>query len=43
MVQGSGINWFEPDHFRIVYLPDLWTLKSAVEKLGDFLDGYHQR
>lgn len=43
VVQGSGFNWFEPDHFRIVYLPDLRTLKSAVEKLGDFLDGYHQR
>ncbi len=43
VVQGSGFNWFEPDHFRIVYLPDLRTLETAVKKLGDFLDGYHQR
>ncbi len=43
VVQGSGFNWFEPDHFRIVYLPDLRTLETAVNKLGDFLDGYHQR
>ena len=43
VVQGSGFNWCEPDHFRIVYLPDLRTLETAVKKLGDFLDGYHQR
>lgn len=43
VVQGSGFNWPQPDHFRIVYLPDLRTLQSAVGKLADFLDGYRQR
>ena len=39
---GTGFNWKEPDHFRIVFLPDLTTLESAMEKLADFLDGYRQ-
>lgn len=39
---GTGFNWKEPDHFRIVFLPDLTTLESAMEKLADFLDGYKQ-
>ena len=43
VVQGTGFNWINPDHFRIVYLPDLRTLESAVQKLGEFLDGYRQR
>ena len=42
IVQGSGFNWGEPDHFRIVYLPNLDTLKSASIRLKDFLDTYHQ-
>ncbi|MCI5648356.1 MAG: aminotransferase class I/II-fold pyridoxal phosphate-dependent enzyme [Fusicatenibacter sp.] len=43
IVQGTGFNWIAPDHFRIVYLPDLRTLESAIGKLADFLDGYHQK
>ena len=43
VVQGTGFNWVNPDHFRIVYLPDLRTLESTVQKLGEFLDGYRQR
>lgn len=43
VVQGTGFKWVNPDHFRIVYLPDLRTLESAVQKLGEFLDGYRQR
>lgn len=43
VVQGGGFNWKEPDHFRIVYLPDLRTLQSAVEKLADFLEHYRQK
>lgn len=43
VVQGTGFNWVNPDHFRIVYLPDLRTLESAVQKLGEFLDDYRQR
>ncbi|MCD8118925.1 MAG: aminotransferase class I/II-fold pyridoxal phosphate-dependent enzyme [Lachnospiraceae bacterium] len=41
-VPGSGFNWKNPDHFRIVYLPRTDVLKEACEKLGDFLETYHQ-
>ena len=43
IVPGSGFNWKEPDHFRIVYLPRIEVLKKATDKLGDFLSTYHQR
>ncbi len=39
---GTGFNWKQPDHFRIVFLPDLTTLEDAMEKIADFLDGYRQ-
>lgn len=42
IVQGSGFNWSEPDHFRIVYLPQLDDLKIAADRLKDFLSTYHQ-
>ncbi len=42
IVNGKGFNWHKPDHFRIVYLPAVPQLKEAVDKLRDFLDGYHQ-
>lgn len=43
LIQGSGFNWKEPDHFRIVYLPRIEILQDAMGKLGDFLSHYHQR
>lgn len=39
---GTGFNWKEPDHFRIVFLPEVRTLKKATEKLADFLETYRQ-
>jgi alanine-synthesizing transaminase len=42
LVHGSGFNWKEPDHFRIVYLPNLDDLKTAAGRLGEFLKTYHQ-
>ena len=42
IVPGSGFNWQEPDHFRIVYLPRVADLEKATRKLGDFLACYHQ-
>jgi len=39
---GTGFNWAEPDHIRIVYLPDMETLHSAVRKLTRFLGSYTQ-
>ncbi len=42
LVHGRGFNWKEPDHFRIVYLPRVDELESAVEKIARFLSGYRQ-
>ena len=42
VVPGSGFDWAEPDHFRIVMLPQADQLRQAMIRLGNFLDGYHQ-
>ena len=42
IVQGSGFNWKQPDHFRVVYLPRIEVLGEAMEKLEDFLKYYRQ-
>ncbi len=42
IVHGGGFNWKEPDHFRIVYLPEVKELTRAVKKLTDFLSSYRQ-
>ncbi len=42
LVHGGGFHWEEPDHFRIVYLPAIETLKEASEKMADFLSTYRQ-
>lgn len=41
-VPGSGFNWKQPDHFRIVYLPRIAVLEESVIKMRDFLEHYHQ-
>lgn len=43
VVQGSGFNWKNVDHFRIVYLPRTEVLDEALTKIAEFLDGYKQR
>lgn len=42
VVQGTGFNWPEPDHFRIVTLPSVDDLKIAIERIGNFLASYRQ-
>ncbi len=42
IVQGTGFNWFHPDHFRLVALMDPVGLTKAVTDIGDFLSTYHQ-
>ena len=42
VVQGTGFNWFEPDHFRIVFLPEASVLERAFDALEDFLKDYQQ-
>lgn len=43
IVPGSGFAWHEPDHFRIVMLPEAKILKNAIHDLGLFLDTYRQK
>ena len=42
VVPGSGFNWPEPDHFRIVYLPRVQQLQEAAKKLSSFFGSYQQ-
>jgi len=42
VVQGTGFNWPEPDHFRLVTLPRPEEIADAVTRIGDFLSGYAQ-
>ncbi len=42
IVQGSGFHWEHPDHFRVVYLPNVLDLERAMDGLADFLSTYHQ-
>ncbi|MDO4441192.1 MAG: aminotransferase class I/II-fold pyridoxal phosphate-dependent enzyme [Moraxella sp.] len=36
MVQGTGFNWDKPDHFRVVFLPNLIDLEDAMDRLDRF-------
>lgn len=42
VVQGTGFNWPNHDHFRIVTLPSVDDIGTAVERLGNFLSSYSQ-
>jgi alanine-synthesizing transaminase len=42
VVQGSGFNWPEPDHLRLVFLPNSDDLTEAIERIGRFLDRYRR-
>ncbi|MDV6207051.1 pyridoxal phosphate-dependent aminotransferase [Rhodococcus erythropolis] len=39
---GRAFNWIEPDHFRLVTLPNTDDLTIALERLGNFLSSYSQ-
>jgi alanine-synthesizing transaminase len=42
LVHGTGFNWREPDHFRVVYLPRADELRDALMKMKRFLSTYRQ-
>ena len=42
MIHGGGFNWKQPDHFRVVYLPQMPVLQKSMEELKDFLSYYRQ-
>jgi alanine-synthesizing transaminase len=42
IVQGSGFNWIDRNHFRVVFLPDIETIKESIERMRDFFSRYRQ-
>ena len=43
VVPGSGFDWQEPDHFRLVMLPQAEELRAAMLRMASFLEGYRQK
>jgi alanine-synthesizing transaminase len=43
IVQGSGFNWPTPDHFRLVFLPNVDDLADAVGRIDRFLSHLRRR
>jgi alanine-synthesizing transaminase len=43
LVQGSGFNFPDHQHFRIVFLPHEDDLREAVGRIARFLDNYRKR
>ncbi len=43
LVQGSGFNWKTPDHFRVVFLPNVDDLTEAMQHIERFLAQYRKR
>ena len=42
LVQGTGFNWPQPDHFRLVFLPEKETLEQVIADIADFFSHYQQ-
>ncbi|MBO4289991.1 MAG: aminotransferase, partial [Lachnospiraceae bacterium] len=42
LVAGSGFDWIDMQHFRLVLLPEPDQLYKAVKDIGDFLRDYRQ-
>ena len=43
LVQGTGFNWPNTDHFRIVFLPHEDDLREAIGRVANFLAGVRKR
>ena len=43
LVQGTGFNWPSPDHFRVVFLPNVDDLREAIGRIARFLEHYRKR
>lgn len=42
LVQGTGFNWPNPDHFRLVFLPNVEDLTNAIGRIARFLGVYRK-
>jgi alanine-synthesizing transaminase len=43
LVQGTGFNWKTPDHFRVVFLPNVDDLTEAIKRIARFLKNYRKK
>ena len=43
VVQGTGFNWIQPDHIRIVFLPNADDLTEAFGRIARFLESYRKK
>ena len=43
LVQGTGFNWPNTDHFRIVFLPHEDDLREAIGRIAQFLENYRNK
>jgi alanine-synthesizing transaminase len=43
LVQGTGFNWPDTDHFRIVFLPHVDDLHEAILRIAKFLENYRNK
>lgn len=43
IVQGTGFNWIDNDHFRLVFLPNSDDLAEAIGRIARFLEHYRKR
>ena len=43
IVQGTGFNWIAPDHFRLVFLPNVDDLHDAIGRISSFLERLRNR
>jgi alanine-synthesizing transaminase len=43
LVQGTGFNWIDNNHFRIVFLPYEDDLREAISRIAKFLESYRTR
>jgi alanine-synthesizing transaminase len=40
LVQGTGFNWKDPDHIRIVFLPNEDDLKESIKRITNYLENF---
>jgi alanine-synthesizing transaminase len=43
VVQGTGFNWINPDHMRVVFLPSADDLTDAIGRIARFLEHYRKQ
>jgi alanine-synthesizing transaminase len=43
LVQGSGFNWPDQNHARVVFLPNVDDLTDAIGRIASFLQNYRKR